>query len=135
MIGITLLVLVLGFIVVWRILKQKHDETYMEILITYPFDSLKKGKVAIFKSGEGVRAEDFVLIHLPGYEMIWKVVKKEGEKLWLTNRNKEELTGFPACHIWGKMIGYKGELKEDDLIENVPGYVKSIFDKKNNKED
>lgn len=112
MIKVLVLLALVGLCMVWWLLKRKHDETFMEILITCPFDSLKVGKVAIFRSGSEVKVGDFVLIRLPGYEMIWKVVKQDGEKLGLKNRNNDVLEGFPKCHLWGKMIGYKGEVEE-----------------------
>ena len=102
-------VLLLGSVIVliaWM-LRRKHTNTYKEILITHPFDTLQKGRVAIFKSGVIAYVGDFVLLRLPGYDMIWKVVKREGEKVELENHKKEKLTSFPVCHIWGKMIGYK----------------------------
>ena len=98
--------------VMWWIIKRKHGETYKEILITYPFGSLKKGKVAVFKSGLRIKVEDYILIRLPGYDMIWRVTKQDGEKVDLVNRNGEVLLGFPSHYIWGKMIGYKGEEPE-----------------------
>ncbi len=110
MIEIVLLMVFIGLGVIWWLLKQKHDKTYTEILITYPFDSLKKGKIAVFRSNITVGVGDYVLIRLPGYDMIWKVISKEGEKVELINRKNEKLTGFPVYHLWGKMIGYKGEL-------------------------
>ena len=110
---LALLAMIVLWSVVWWRIKRKHNETYMEILITYPFDSLKKGKVAVFRSDREAKVGDYVLIRLPGYEMIWKVVKQEGEKVELTNRKKEVLTGFPKCHLWGKMVGYKGEELEE----------------------
>lgn len=111
---LALLAMIVLWSVVWWMIKRKHNETYMEILITYPFDSLKKGRIAIFRSG-GIEAKvgDYVLIRLPGYEMIWKVVKQKGEKVELTNRRGEKLVGFPKCHLCGKMIGYKGEELEE----------------------
>ena len=110
---LALLAMIVLWSVVWWMIKRKHNEIYMEILITYPFDSLKKGKVAIFRSDQEAKVGDYVLIRLPGYEMIWKVVKQEGEKMELTNQKREVLTGFPKCHLCGKMVGYKGEeLKE-----------------------
>ena len=138
---LALLAMIVLWSVMWWIIKRKHDETYKEILITYPFEGLKKGRTAIFRSGEGIKVGDFVLIRLPGYEMIWRVTKVDGVKLWLVNRNHEELTGFPSHHIWGKMVGYKGDrldvdddLVYSDFIGNVPNYDKGIFNKKNNKE-
>ena len=110
---LALLAMIVLWSVVWWMIKRKHDETYMEILITYPFDLLKKGKVAVFRSDREAKVGDYVLIRLPGYEMIWKVVKQEGEKVELTNRKKEVLTSFPKCHLWGKMVGYKGEELEE----------------------
>jgi len=110
MIEIVLLMAFIGLGVVWWLLERRHDKTYTEILITYPFDSLKKGKIAVFKSNIIVEVGDYVLIRLPGYDMIWKVISKEGEKVELINRKNEKLTGFPVHHLWGKMIGYKGEL-------------------------
>ena len=109
MIKIVLLMAFIGLGVVWWLLERRHDKTYTEILITYPFDSLKKGKIAVFKSNIIAEVGDYVLIRLPGYDMIWKVISKEGEKVELINRKNEKLTGFPVCHLWGKMIGYKEE--------------------------
>jgi hypothetical protein len=106
-----ILLALLTLIVLWSvmgwIIKRNHDKTYKEILITHPFDTLQKGKTAIFKSGMVVDVGDFVLLRLPGYDMIWKVVKCEGEKLELINRKNEKLTDFPVCHIWGKLVSYK----------------------------
>ena len=110
---LALLALIVLWSVVWWMIVKKHNETYTEILITYPFDSLKKGKVAVFKSDVEAKVGDYVLIHLPGYEMIWKVVKEEREKMELVNRKGEKLVGFPKCYLWGKMIGYKGEEFEE----------------------
>ena len=110
---LALLALIVLWSVVWWMIKRNHNETYTEILITYPFDSLKKGKVAVFRSDMEAKVGDYVLIRLPGYEMIWKVVKEEREKMELTNRRGEKLVDFPKCHLWGKMVGYKGEELEE----------------------
>ena len=107
---LALLAMIVLWSVVWWMIKRKHNETYTEILITYPFDSLKKGKVAVFRSDMRAEVGDYVLIRLPGYDMIWKVISKEGEKVELINRKNEKLVGFPVYHLWGKMVGYKGEL-------------------------
>ena len=109
---LALLTMIVLWSVMWWIIKRKHGETYREILITLPFGTLEKGKVAVFKSGEGVKVEDYILIRLPGYDMIWRVTKREGEKLDLVNRKGEILIGFPSHYVWGKMIGYKGEEPE-----------------------
>lgn len=110
---LALLTLIVLWSVMWWIIKKKHGGTYTEILITYPFDSLEVGKVAVFKSDEELKVGDYVLIYISGYDMIWKVVEVyDMEKLKLVNRGKEELVGFPKCYIRGKMIGYKGEEPE-----------------------
>ena len=109
---LALLAMIVLWSVVWWVIKKEHSGVYKEILITYSFGTLKKGKIAVFKSGERIEVGDFVMICLPGYEMVWKVVKQDGEKLELVDRNNEVLIGFPGCHIWGKMIGYKGEEPE-----------------------
>ena len=74
MIEVLLLGSVIVLIIAW-ILRRKHTDTYKEILITHPFDTLQKGRVAIFKSGVIAYVGDFVLLRLPGYDMIWKVVR------------------------------------------------------------
>jgi SOS-response transcriptional repressor LexA len=106
-----ILLALLTMIVLWSvmgwIIKREHDKTYKEILITHPFDTLQRGRVAIFKSGLAAEVGNFVLLRLPGYDMIWKVVKREGEKVELENYKKEKLTDFPVCHIWGKLVDYK----------------------------
>ena len=137
---LALIAMIVLWSVMWWIIKKRHG-TYIEILITYPFDSLKVGKTAIFKSDEEIKVGDYVLIYISGYDMIWKVVEVyDREKLKLVNRGKEELVGFPKCCIRGKMVGYEGnQLEEDGMIEsefiaNVPNHVESIFDKEDNKE-
>ena len=109
---LALLCMIVLWSVMWWIIKKRHGDNYKEILITYPFDSLRVGEVAIFMSGLSIiRVGDYVLINLPGYETIWKVVEAEGEKLKLVDRKGEVLVGFPRCHIWGKLEGYKGEVE------------------------
>jgi SOS-response transcriptional repressor LexA len=106
MIKVLLLGCVIALLIVWM-LKRKRTDDCIEIFITCPFDTLQKGRVAIFKSGSAIEVGDFVLLRLPGYDMIWKVVKREGGKVELENHKKEKLTDFPVCHIWGKLVNYK----------------------------
>jgi len=116
---LALLSMIVLWSVMWWIVNRRYGKTYTEILITYPFEDLVKGKIAMFKTGEKIKVGDFVLIRLPGYDYVWKVTKVNGEKVELRGRTGEVLIGFPMAHLGGKFTGYKDE---------------KIFDKKDNKE-
>ena len=105
---IVLGIIVIGiiFFIFQKRVKGKRD-TGIKIYITRPFEDLKKGKTAIFKVTEDpIIPGDYVLIQLPGYEMIWKVKDVKGDKLDLYNRF-DRLLGFPKYHVSGKFVGYE----------------------------
>ena len=109
MIKIIFLIIVIGIVFVFWKLNNRHNKTYTKVYIDRSFDSLKVGKTAIFKASETINPGDYVLIKLPGYDMIWKVSSVWGDKLDLYSKY-DKLLEFPKYHIKGKLIGYEEEM-------------------------